>query len=367
MSQHFMEHEPNNLKKLLGGIALSNKMDMQTLKMLQSLPHEIKVGKSKLRIEEAIDRFGADGLYISFSGGKDSTVLHYLVAEVEHELWGELRIPRVFCDTGLEYPELKAHVTALFKTLPEGIGAIIRPDKSFKQVLTHYGYPVLSKSHSFAIRKLTKQNLSERYRNKILWGDERGSMGRLPEKYHYLLDADFDISEQCCDVMKKKPFYKYEKDTGRIPIMGVMAVESVVRRTRYLNDGGCNAFENKRPQSKPLGFWVEQDILQFIYERKIQIPSVYGKVIKEVIPVDLLTTQTVYSLTGVKRTGCMWCMLGCQCEEKGNNRFHQMKESHPQLYNYCINGGQYNELGRWIPSNEGLGLGHVLSEIGVEY
>lgn len=178
-------------------------MNINELKMLQALPLDIKVAKSKLRIKDAIDYFGVNGLYISLSGGKDSTVVHHLVAEVEMELWGEIRIPRVFCDTGLEYPELKEHVLELYKTLPEELGIKIRPEKSFKHVLTNYGYPVLSKSHSFAIRKLTKQNLSERYRNKILWGDERGSMGRLPEKYHYLQEADFDISEQCCDVMKK--------------------------------------------------------------------------------------------------------------------------------------------------------------------
>lgn len=338
-------------------------MKIEELQMLQALPLDIKVAKTKLRIREAIDYFGAEGLYLSFSGGKDSTVLHHLLAEVEQELWGELKIPRIFCDTGLEYPELKNHVAELFKTLPEGIGIKLRPDKSFKQVLTDYGYPVLSKSHSFAIRKLTKQNLSDRYRNKILWGDERGSMGRLPEKYHYLQEADFDISEQCCDVMKKKPFKKYEKETGRIPMMGVMADESVVRKTRYIKDGGCNAFNNKRPQSKPIGFWKEQDVLQFIYERKISIPTIYGTVKKGL---DLQGNES-YFLTGVKRTGCMWCILGSHLESPDENRFIQMRDSHPQLYNYCINGGQYTESGRWIPSAKGLGLGHVLDTIKVKY
>lgn len=338
-------------------------MNINELKMLQALPLDIKVAKSKLRIKDAIDYFGVNGLYISLSGGKDSTVVHHLVAEVEMELWGEIRIPRVFCDTGLEYPELKEHVLELYKTLPEELGIKIRPEKSFKHVLTNYGYPVLSKSHSFAIRKLTKQNLSERYRNKILWGDERGSMGRLPEKYHYLQEADFDISEQCCDVMKKKPFKIYEKETSRIPIIGVMADESIVRRTRYIQDGGCNAFNNKRPQSKPIGFWKEQDILQYIFENKIRIPSIYGEVIEGINP----DGSKSFTLTGVKRTGCMWCILGSHLEDSENNRFIQMKETHPKLYNYCINGGQYNELGKWIPSNSGLGLGHVLDALHIKY
>lgn len=335
-------------------------MDTQALQVLQALPLDIKVGKSKLRIYDAISHFGVDGLYLSFSGGKDSTVLHYLVAEVEMEYWGEIRIPRVFCDTGLEYPELKKHVQEIFKTLPEGLGVILRPEKSFRATISDYGYPVLSKSHSFAIRKLTKQNLTDRYRNKLLWGDERGSMGRLPEKFHHLMEADFNISEQCCDIMKKKPFKKYEKETGRNAIVGIMATESAVRKTRYLKDGGCNAFNCKRPQSKPLGFWKEQDILEYLFLNNISIPSVYGEI-------TFSDDSKSYALTGVKRTGCMFCMFGVHLEKGEENRFKQMKKTHPRLYNYCINGGTYDETGTWIPSDEGLGLGHVLDEINVDY
>ena len=335
-----------------------HKISAEDLKLLQGLCLDLKIQKTRLRLLDVINTFGVDGVYLSFSGGKDSTVLHCILLDLEMELWGECRIVRVFCDTGLEYPELKAHVKKIFATLPEGKGIIIRPDKSFKQVLSDYGYPILSKSHSFALRKLTKQNLTDKYRNKILWGDERGSMGRLPEKYHYLQDVDFDISEQCCDVMKKRPFKIYEKQTKQIPILAVMACESSVRKTRYLNDGGCNAFNNKRPQSKPMGFWLENDILEYIHRFNIELPSVYGKVVCDC---------SAYKLTGVKRTGCMFCMFGCHCEDSNNNRFHQMKKSHPKLYNYCIDGGCYDSQGRWKPSAEGLGLGHVLDTINVNY
>lgn len=329
----------------------ASNMTNNELTMLQALPLDVKILKTKQRIREAIDRFGAEGLYLSFSGGKDSTVVHHILSEVEQEFWGEQRIPRVFVNTGLEFPEL-------IKFATNKSDVLLRPALTHKEVITKYGYPVISKSQSMAIRKLTRQNLSEKYRNKLLYGDERGTMGKLSNKWHYLLDADFDIGEQCCNAMKKRPFHAYEKETGRIPIIGVMADESTVRQLRYLADGGCNAFETNRPQSKPIGFWKEQDVLQYIKMYDIEICSVYGDVIQD--------DQGTYKTTGLTRTGCVFCMFGCHLQ-KGPNRFQQLKVSHPRLYKHCIEGGEYTDQGKWIPNNKGLGMGHVLDEIGVSY
>lgn len=189
----------------------------------------MKIKITKNRINSAIDLYGREGLYVSFSGGKDSTALHYLVAEVEIERFGDVKIPRVWCDTGLEYPELKEFAKDI-------ADVIIRPKMSFKQVLDKYGFPIISKSQAMAIRKLRHNNLSDSYRSKLLYGDKRGTAGKLSDKWHYLLEAPFEISEKCCDVMKKRPFHKYEKESGRIPITGVMASESSNREIRYIQD-----------------------------------------------------------------------------------------------------------------------------------
>lgn len=339
-------------------------MNITELKMLQHLPLNIKVAKSKLRIREAIDYFGVEGLYLSFSGGKDSTVLHHLVAEVEQELWGELRIPRVYCDTGLEYPEVKAHVRKIFTEISEGLGLILRPDMSFKRVLTKYGYPVVSKEQSQYIEQYRRAKSEKTKLTR--WEGNKWGRGKISEKHKYLVEADFPISDKCCNVMKKKPFKKYEKETGRIPILGIMAEESALRQTHYIKNGGCNAFNNKRPQSKPIGFWREQDVLQYIYEHNIEIPSVYGEVICETYLMDLLTPVTEYKLTKLTRTGCVYCLFGIG-QECGKNRIQKLAETHPQLYTYCINGGQYDDSGQWIPSTKGLGLGHVLDTLKVKY
>ena len=61
-------------------------MDKKTLIMLQSLPLDIKIAKTKLRIREAIEYFGVDGVYVPVSGGLDSTLLSYLVEQVQIEM-----------------------------------------------------------------------------------------------------------------------------------------------------------------------------------------------------------------------------------------------------------------------------------------
>lgn len=47
---------------------------LDELKLLQALPLELKIAKTKARIKDWVDFYGVDGVYVSFSGGKDSTV-----------------------------------------------------------------------------------------------------------------------------------------------------------------------------------------------------------------------------------------------------------------------------------------------------
>lgn len=259
-------------------------MNKNELVMLQSLPLDIKVAKSKLRIQEWIDYYGKENVYISFSGGKDSTVLLHLVREVCED------IPALFVDTGLEFPELKEFVKSFSNV------EIIRPKMSFKQVIEEYGYPMISKEQANYIYDF--QN-STPYMKLRRWnGDERGRF-KISEKWKYVAKSDFKISHKCCNVMKKEPAKRYEKETGRKPFIGTLADESMLRLQSYLKTG-CNAFNSKRPNSTPLGFWTEQDILKYIYDNNIKIAPVYGDVIME---------NNVYRTTLRNRTGCVFVDL----------------------------------------------------------
>lgn len=298
------------------------------LKILQALPLEIKIEKTKQRIREWVNYWGKDGVYVSFSGGKDSTVLLDLVRSEFPN------IVAVFIDTGLEYPEIKKFVSTFDNV------ETLKPKLTFKQVLDKYGFPIISKEVSRAISYYRK---GSKWAYKKLNGESFLDM----TKWKYLADSDFKISDECCFKTKKEPVKIYEKKTGKKAITGMLADESLLRKNSWI-DTGCNSFESKRPISSPLSFWTEQDILKYIYDKGLKIAKVYGNVIQ----VDLVGER--FELTGVKRTGCMFCMFGVHLE-KGENRFQRMKRTHPKIYDYCIR------------EENGLGLGKVLDYIGVKY
>lgn len=112
------------------------KNTLHDLQMLQSLPLEVKVAKTKLRINEWIEKYGEDGVYISFSGGKDSTVLLHIARQMYPNL------KAVFVNTGLEYPEIVQFVKTFDNV------DWLRPKMNFKEVVEKYGFPFISKEVS---------------------------------------------------------------------------------------------------------------------------------------------------------------------------------------------------------------------------
>lgn len=295
------------------------------------LPYELKQILTQKRIREWYETWQGD-VYISFSGGLDSTVLLHFVRK---ELG--IDIPAVFCNTGLEYPELVDFVKSIQNV------EIIRPNMSYKKVIKEYGYPVVSKETAAKIRKLRHSNLSEKYRNYLMNGDERGKIGMLADKWKFLIEAPFDTSEKCCDIMKKKPFKEYQKKTGRVPFIGITQDESFMRERQY-SKTGCNVFNGSTIKSQPLGFWTKQDILRYVVENNLEISSVYG---------DIVYENGIYRTTGEQRTGCIFCAFGCHLEEEPN-RFQRLEKTHPELHNFCMN-------------KKGLNAAEILTYCGIQF
>jgi 3'-phosphoadenosine 5'-phosphosulfate sulfotransferase (PAPS reductase)/FAD synthetase len=122
----------------------------------------------------------------------------------------------------------------------------------------------------------------------------------------------------------------WEKTSKKHRYLGTMAAESNDRGMRFVKHG-CNAYDMKRPQSRPLGHWLEDDIWDYIAAFAIPLP------------------KDLYDKHGYTRTGCMWCAFGAHMEE-GENRFQKLQKSHPKIHNYCMTK---------------LGLKEVLEFVGV--
>lgn len=341
------------------------------LRQLQALPLELKIPMTKRRIREWVSEYGIDGVYVSFSGGKDSTVLLHIVREMYPE------VEAVFVNTGLEYPEIQAFVKSFDNV------TILRPKMRFDEVIKKYGYPLISKEVSECVGQgriaLNRNDGAYTYRLKRLAGDVKSPGGFLDmSKWRPMLGVDFNVSANCCAVMKKAPIKHYAKQTGRRPITGQMAAESRLRTQKWLQHG-CNGFDMKSPISNPLSFWTEQDVLQYIKRYKIPIASVYGSIEYAIDPEQLRWSEVAPELaafeskeqqqlksTGCDRTGCIFCAFGCHLE-KEPSRFQRLKETHPRQYQYCIGGGEYDEAGVWKPNKQGLGMGHVFDELNKIY
>lgn len=198
------------------------------------------------------------------------------------------------------------------------------------------------------------------------------------ERYKFFLDAPFNISSKCCNIMKKQPVHSYSKRTGRKPITAQMASESRLRTQQWLNNG-CNGFDMKAPISNPMAFWTEQDVLLYIKLNNIPIASVYGEVVRDYEAekqingqLDFADCEKAFQLeefelerpilktTGCDRTGCMFCGYGCHLE-KSPNRFERMKETHPNQYDYIMRpsekgGLNYKEVIDWINENGDMNI-----------
>lgn len=355
-----------------------NKHQPYDLKQLQSLPLEAKILLTKRRIEAWYDHWDGQ-VYVAFSGGKDSTVLKHIVDSMYDD------VPAVFVNTGLEYPEIQRFVKDVKAGKWDCFNAdvvIMRPKMRFDEVIVNYGYPAISKEISETVyyarhAKSGKYKTSRMQRLNGEWKDKYGNKSQFNcERWKFMLDAPFEVHNQCCAVMKKQPSQKYAKETGRKQIVGTMAEESRLRYQQWLKNG-CNAFDAKKPSSQPLSFWTEQDILHYIKKYNVPYCSVYGEI--QVKPpedtekgqmnmIDYLgcyEPEDTLETTGCDRTGCIFCMFGCHLE-KEPNRFQRLKETHPRQYEYCIGGGEMVD-GKWQPNKEGLGLGKVLDYIGVKY
>lgn len=298
-----------------------NAVSPQELAQMQHLPLEAKIIKTKQRIKEFYQM--TDGrIYVAFSGGKDSTVLLHIVRDLFPNA------PAVFADTGVEFPEIRRFALSF----PNVVA--VKPRKRFFDIIRDCGYPIISKAVScdvFYARKCGEGIKKFNYFRYMSPKYKRHSV------YHWqcALDTPFLISDKCCSYVKKLPMRDFEKESGLFPIVGTMASEGGLREQNYLNFG-CNVFSKVCTKSRPISFWTDNDVWEYIRRYNLPVCDLYYR--------------------GFSRTGCMFCGFGIFVDL--NSRLC-MRDTHSKAFDYFWNGGEFNSRGLWVPNAHGLGFGYV--------
>ena len=240
-------------------------------------------------IKDTIGKFGEENFYISFSGGKDSTIIHHLV---DMAIPGN-KIPRVFFNTGIEYCDIVNFVRGLASS--DSRFVIINPTKPISQVLEKYGYPFKSKEHSLKIGQWQK-GLQSPNIVKYVKGNSSFS---CPQCLRFQAEKDYPIrlSNKCCYKLKKEPAHAYERKSGRsIAILGLRMDEGGQRA----NHKGCAIFDSngKLLKFKPLNPVTAEWESEFLERERVLLCKLY------------------YPPFNFKRTGCKGCPYALDLQEQ---------------------------------------------------
>lgn len=251
------------------------------------------------KIKQTIEKYGEENFYLSFSGGKDSTVLSALL---DMACPGN-KIPRVYANTGIEYKMIfdfvqetkeKDHLWELI---------ILKPTKNIRQMLEEDGYPFKSKYHSMIVGIWQNRGIdkSETVKNYLELQTPKSGVKKhgshlCPKilRYQFYEGAPFKISDKCCDRIKKEPLHKFQKERNKpYAIIGIMSSEGGQRETAQ-----CLAFQGDKLKAfQPLAPVTKEWEDWFIDEFNIKICDIY---------------KSPYNY---ERTGCKGCPFNPKLQE----------------------------------------------------
>lgn len=316
----------------------------------QSLPYAQKVLLARKRAEEFEAECMERGLNTHVSvGGLDSITLLVFLRSI-----------------GIDAPAISVSILEdkSIQQVHRQLGVeCVNPLKTKAEVLSEFGYPVLSKEIAGKIALL--QNPSEKnatVRHAIITG-ETGEYGghrtdtrmKLSQKWLEKFGgadaegaalgyaaAPFKVSDRCCYYLKEKPCDNWAKEHNSVPYLGLMASEGG-RRQKSLMQNGCNYFGESTIRSAPFAIFSRSDLLQLALDLHVPVPEIYGRIVRDM--------NGTLRTTGAQRTGCSMCGFGIQLEKRPH-RFDRLRQTNPKEWDFYMNR---------------MGWGKVLDYIGVDW
>lgn len=371
---------------------------------LINAPYNQKIAIAKKRIEEFIlyvyDQVAKKiipdiPIVVSFSGGKDSTVLFDLVCKTYQEMIDNHMLDKYFNNPYIYIYILPAYAYEV--TFPDTILFIkdfvsqykekynfvkdiyfSKPKNGWLDVLKNYGYPIFSKQISVIINRIlnnkSPNGLSKwifkcdtsRFhlsKNRLFLLDKKMrkfeyNPTEIDTDYFPFLDDDsYFYSEKCCNQIKGGL-----KSLKNPTFVGVMATESNLRKNSWINNG-CNIMNENNQVSRPLSIFKSIDIWKYLVNNDIKINKNYGNIneirtkLKDILSKDMNYTERIKNDELIeeilnlnldyKRLGCIACPYGCHIEQKreNKNRFEILYKKYPNLYDaQVIKNGMYKIL-----------------------
>lgn len=228
--------------------------------------------------------------YLSFSGGKDSTVLHYLL---DLALPGN-KIPRLFINTGIEYEYIVDFVKQLEQK--DSRIQIVNSGVNIKKMLEIEGYPFKSKEHSLKVGEWQKGSIAK---SNIYYKEMSGkSRYACPKKLLYQYERNFKLrlSDKCCYRLKKDISHLWEKENNKNILLTGMLKEEGGQRSSI----NCIVTDKKNNLKKfhPLAVVTKSFENWFIETHNIKLCKLY------------------YPPFNFERTGCKGCPYSLDLQEQ---------------------------------------------------
>ncbi len=247
------------------------------------------------KIKQTINQYGEDNFYISFSGGKDSTVLSWLI---DYALPGN-KIPRVYANTGIELNMIKNFVFDMQKYDKRII--IIKPVTPIKQMLENEGYPFKSKMHSMYVKRYQSKGME--YKSVRAYAGIENTLSGKPIfrgcpkklKYQFTQKNTLKISDICCMRLKEEPLKNWQNQNNKpYSIVGIMREEGGRRF-----DAQCLTFSGKKLRTfQPLVPITKEWEEWFIRKYSIKLCKLY------------------YPPYNFERTGCKGCPFALNLQKE---------------------------------------------------
>lgn len=349
--------------------------------LIKYMPHNDKILWAKTRIKEFINECQQDNINeitISFSGGKDSTVLLDLVLKTHQELKSKINLVIVYA-AEITFPSTFKFINEVANKYQQKYQylknvQIIKPKLPWNEILEQKGYPIFSKQVSTLINRVkrarTKNNLTQwffginqdktstaRYKlskNRLFLLDDN-MLNNWPKlnnqkmkEYFKKYNDHYFFSEKCCDNVKGNL-----KHDNRPSFIGTMAIESQMRKKSWI-EYGCNIYNKRKKKSRPISIWTSKDIWTYIKNNHLDVNPAYG-----------YNPKNTYEKQNFRfnRLGCTSCPYGSSIEQRIielnkkrketnttnkyllKNRFEILKEEWPNLYlSQIIWNGMYKIL-----------------------